>query len=122
MVTADIGSDVNLMDDKLLQRIIREGGKVDDQELSEPRMFNMAVKTSNLRPVSVVSKKVAVMPVELHTRHGKTMLLRNVHWMVIKQCCEESLLSRPLLERIGLVARGVIERAAKLLGGVFDVA
>ncbi len=61
------------------------------------------------------------MSVELHIRHGKTLVLRNVQWLVTDQGCTESLLSRPVFERIGLVARDVIEKAADRLGGEVDV-
>jgi len=122
VVTADIGSEVNLMDETLLERIVRDGGDVVIKDLREPRTFSMAVTTANDADVNVKCKKMATMPIELHIRHGKTLVLRNVQWMVTDQGCAESLLSRPVLERIGLVARDVIERAADRLGGEVDVA
>ena len=122
VVTADIGSEVNLMDETLLKRIVRDGGDVEVKDLHQPRTFSMVVTTAGDKDVNVVCKKMATMPIELHIRHGKTLVLRNVQWMVTDQGCTESLLSRPVLERIGLVARDVIERAADRLGGEVDVA
>lgn len=114
---------MNLIGDKLLQRILIEIGNVEVSPLSKPQTCNVAVGADgNIKPMYVVFSKTAVMPDELHIRHGKKLVLRNIQWMVTEQPCSESLTDRAILERIGFNAREILGRAADLLGGEFDVA
>lgn len=82
-VTADIGFDVNLMDDKLHKEIIAEEGAVEIHDLNPPRIFDVAVQNSNTsESINIICQRMATMPVELHIRHGKTLEMRHVTWMV----------------------------------------
>lgn len=82
-VTADIGSDMNLMGDELLDRITAEGGEVEVRDLTPTRVFNVAVQNSDTsQPVNIICHHTATMPVALYIRHGKTLVVRNVAWMV----------------------------------------
>lgn len=76
-VMTDIGSDVSLMDEKLLTRIFQEGGDVSIQKMPNRKTFYVAVSTSqDAKPISVTCAKKATMTVELYVRHGKTLIAK----------------------------------------------
>lgn len=75
MLTSDIGAYVNLMDDRLLNRIFKEGGNVEARTLAKPRSLNVAVeKNENSEPVQVIIEKIATMPVELQIRQAREVV------------------------------------------------
>lgn len=117
-VTADIGSDVNLIDAKPLHRIVSEGGAVDVRELTKTRTFNFAFNTSDTsQPIIVICAKTVVISAELRISHGKMLVLRNVQCMVTDQGCTEALLNRHVPERMGINARDILVRATDRFRG-----
>lgn len=65
-------------------------------------------------------KKEAVIDADLKIRHGSSLLLRNVSWLVTDQQVETPLLGRPIQEALGLNTRQLLESAADSFAGSFD--
>lgn len=121
-VTADIGSDVDLMYEKLLNRIVEQGGDTTVTTIPKPRTFEVSVQSvANSKPGSIVCAKIAFMPLELHIRHAKALVLRSVQCMATSERCSESLLNRPVLEPIGRNARDIFLCATDRLVSDVDV-
>lgn len=121
-LTAEIGSDANLMDETPLNLIVQHGAGLTVTTLPKPPTFEVAVHiAANSKPVKILRSKIAIMAVELHIRHGKTILLRNIQWVVTSQRCSESLLSRPVPEAIGINELDILCRSTDRLRGDVDV-
>lgn len=116
----DNGSDGNIMDEKALQSIIQTGAEVEVKSLKQPRVFEMAAHVPDGKKAELVCKKEAVIDTELHIRHGSSLLLRNVAWLVTNQQVETPLLGRPIQEALGLNTRELLEAAADRFAGGFD--
>lgn len=122
ILVADMGSDGCIMGQDLLTRIQNDGGLVQVQELAKPVLFNLAVQSlKSGEEAKIVCDKVATMTVELHIRHGTTLVLRNLKWFVTKQPCNEPLLSRQVLETLGLNTEEILASAADRHSGEIDM-
>lgn len=60
------------------------------------------------------------MDTELHIRHGPSMILRNVAWLITNKQVETPLLCRPIKEAVGLNTRRLLAAAADRFAGGFD--
>lgn len=61
------------------------------------------------------------MNLQLHIRHGKTLTLRNLIWLVATKPMREASLSRPTLEALGLNKRGALIAACDRFHGELDM-
>lgn len=66
--------------------------------LSQSRVFEIAAHVPDRKRVELVCKIEAVIDTELHIRHGSSLLLRNVSWLITDQHVETPLLGRPIEE------------------------
>lgn len=114
VLCADNGSDVSLMDDRLLKKIQDAGA---DVQITELCYSMVAEKLPNGESAEIVCKKLTSMHVELHVRHGATLVLRNLTWVVTAQHVCESLLGRPVLEALGLNTSDILGSAADRFEG-----
>lgn len=119
---ADIGTDVNLMHDKVLQRMISSGSKVHILDLKQSLCQNMATSTSaNGDSALIVCERTATFTLELHLRNGSTFVLRNTRWVVTKKVVGEPLLGRPTLEALGLNCVDILGSSAGRLNSETDL-
>ncbi len=66
-ICADIGADVNLMDEQLLRRIQESGADLSVTEIKPPRRFVMAAAdTPSGEKAEIVCHKTALLDTELH--------------------------------------------------------
>lgn len=119
---ADLGSDINLLPPDVLSVLISERADVNITVFNVPRQYGMAVQTSTEdKPIYVECDRSVTTTTELHIRHGTSLSLRNVTWLVAKQPTAEPLLNRPVLEALGLDARKALEAACDRYQGNVDV-
>lgn len=57
------------------------------------------------------------MNVEMHVRHGSTLMLRNLAWMITKQPMAEPLLGRPTVEVLGHNTKEILAATSDRLHG-----
>lgn len=122
ILCADNGSDMNLMGADLLKRIQTNGGKVVVTKFKNPLLYSMAANLDDGKSARISCTRRAVMDTELHIRHGKTLVLKNLKWMVTDQQVDEPLLGRPVLEALGLNTSDILAAAADKQHGIFDAA
>lgn len=67
----------------------------------------------NGNPAELVITREITVDVELHIRHGTSLILRNVRWLVTDQLVGESLLGRPILEALGMDTSEILSGAAE---------
>lgn len=121
-VTTGICPDVSFIDNEQLESITREDGNVTVSYFPNICAYNVIVQNSkNYESADIVCVKTVVISVELLIRHGTNLVLPKMQWMVTGQSCTESLLSRPVLNRIDINTRGTLARAVERLGGEVDV-
>lgn len=67
------------MGEHLLKRIQDSGAEVEVTKISKPCSYDVVVGTTSEGDIAdVVCDMTAVMSLELHVRHGSTLLLRNI--------------------------------------------
>lgn len=119
---ADLGSDINLMPSDLLSALLAAGADMIINKFNMPRKYGMAVETStDHEPVYAECNCSVTLTIELHIRHGTTLTVRNVTWLVSSQPTPEPLLCRPLLEALGLDAEKALEAACDKFNGDVDL-
>ena len=109
------------MDASLASKLENMGAIESTELLSPPRELTMAATLQNGEKSVINRMKVATIHTELHIRHGTALVLRNLRWYVTAQNVGEPLLSRPVLEALGLSTRNVLASAAERYAGVTDV-
>lgn len=119
-VCADNGADGNILDKETLRRIIAAGVDASVEELSQPRVFDMAAANADGASAKLVCTKSVSVDTELHIRHGTTLRLRNLKWLVTDQRVSDPLLGRPILEALGLNTRDLLAAAADQFCGSVD--
>ena len=122
IVVADIGADINLMGEILLNKLQCAGAKVHVTDLPRPMRYRMAAGTTPKgENAEIVCERTVVADLKLHVRHGSTLVLRNLRWLVTKQDVGEPLLGRPTLEALGLNCADILASAADRLNGETDL-
>ncbi len=119
---ADPGSCANLMPPAVLEQLENRPNCV-VQKLSNPIVYNMAVdaELANGKRAVVVCRRTVVCDVELRIRHGSTLTLRNVRWVIPDQHAEHVLLGRQLLEALGLNTKEVLQAACDKHHGIVNM-
>ncbi len=111
------------MDVALLRRIKDSGAAVSVNDLRPPHRYAMAAKSLETgQDAYIKCTHTATIDVELHVRHGTTLILRNLKWLVTEQRVREPLLGRPTLEALGLNTANILAAAADKHGGEVDAA
>lgn len=106
------------MDEKLLKRIVRQGGVVTVTVLPKPRTFEFAVQIADIsNPVKSYDRRPQSCLFNYMFVSKKTLILRNLQWIVTLQEYSESLLILPVLEGIGLRNRDILTSSTCRLGG-----
>lgn len=121
-ICADNGADASILDDNTLSLIISAGADVQIDNLEKPRIFGMAAMTKDGQDAQIVCDRAVSVNTELHIRHGSSLMLRNLRWLLTPQKLAEPLLGRPLLEALGLNTRDLLAAAATRLAGTVDAA
>jgi len=89
--------------------------------LKEPLEYSLAVDARTESGIAKVTcRKTVRADVELRIRHGTTLLLRDVVWVVSEQHAQHVLISRPLLEGLRLDTRKILEDAVDKHNGIVN--
>lgn len=106
----------------MLASLVLDGADIRVTQFQVPHKYGMALETSsNDEPVYVEYGRFVTMTTKLHIRHGSTLTLCNVTWLVAVQPTSEPLLCRALLAALGLNAREALGAACNRLDGYLDV-
>ena len=81
----------------------------------------MAATTPDGAEAHITCNQILTVDLELHVRHGNSLVLRNTVWYVTEQHITEPLLGRPVLEALGLDTRKILSAAADKFSGEVDV-
>ena len=120
-VLADIGADDNFMPCELFTALTKADGELAVTELLPPLVFKLAMKKdTDSEPVKIPCHKKLDADVRLAIRHGTELLLRRVSWLVCDESADCAYLGSPLLERLGLNARTLLDAACSEHGGIVD--
>lgn len=99
---------VHIIDSKTLSDLENPGVEIKVQGLPKHQSYVMGAHLSDGTNPTIVCTKCAVIGTELHIRHGTALILRGLLCFVTEQRVEDLLLSRQLLERLGLNTRDVL--------------
>lgn len=116
----DNGADNNIIDQRTLQSIREAGVDVEVVDLNRLREFEMAACDVKGNKTKLVFLKQDRLDTELHIRHGSSLLLRNLVWLVTERYVTTPLLGRPILEALGINTRELLAAAADRFSGSVD--
>ena len=120
-ILADIGADDNIMPLDLFSMLMEANRELNVVKLTSPIIFTLAVKQhASSKPVQIRCDKKLDLDVCLKIRHGTELLIRKVTWLVCDQSADCAYLGRPLLEKLGLNARVLLEAACDENNGEVD--
>lgn len=88
--------------------------------LYPPRSFVMAEQNEDVTPASITCKRTVALNTHLHVRHGISLELRNLRWLVTDQPICQLFLGHPVFEALGMHCKNILFSAANLLNGVYD--
>lgn len=121
-VLADIGSGVNLIDIASIEKMQASGAELQFGNLAKPANYSLAVDMGEEgESLKMVCKACAYCDVELHVWYCRTLIVRNVLWMVTEQLLSKPLLDRPTLEALGFNTKVILAAAAERLYGEIDL-
>ena len=95
----------------------KAGAKHKVETLVQPREFEMAAKLAEDTYPMIKSENIFTVDTELHIRHGSSLTLRGVLWLVTDQTVGQSLLRRPVLDFLRLDTREILAAAADRYSG-----
>ena len=114
---ADQGSDCNLIPPSMLQNLKKSNPRIKEEKLVKPQPYGTVIKDG---PKVYCTHKV-VSNIMLYVRHGTTLMLRGVEWMVSDCETEFVILGEPTLKALGLDNRALLEASCDKYGGTVDV-
>ena len=121
IMCTDIGSDINLMSEKTLNKLIEEKADISVHKFERPQRYALAaLKTKDGTDVYIECDWKVILTTELQIRHAKSLTVQNMPWIVTSQDIAEPLIGRPTLEALGLDVREVLEAAVDHFNGVVD--
>lgn len=98
------------------------GAEVEIENLVKPEVYALAFdKGEEGELLKIVFNYRAYCDVELLGRHGFTLMIQNVFWMVIEKPIGEALPGLPILENLGLNTKVIIPDASDRLHAEIDI-
>ncbi|KAI0558754.1 hypothetical protein FGB62_189g043 [Gracilaria domingensis] len=116
-VTADQGASANIMPKQFYEELKKGDGVKAVHKLGRQATFD--VYNKNAPPITCDWRVTA--DVSLEIRHGKTMMLRNVDWLVANECTSGIVIGRQLLNALGLNNRVLLTAAMSRVGADVDI-
>ncbi len=121
-VFEDGGSDINIMPADLLARLSSAGAKMEVSMFKHARKFSLAAASNASKdPMYITCDRQVTLNTQLCIRHGKSLMLRNVHWYFAVEDVDEPHLGRPLLEALVLNTKKMLEAACDRHEGDVDM-
>lgn len=116
-VLADQGSDACILPPSILEGMVKA-----DQDLTVTQLRKtIYYETVNKSAPSLACSKAVKADVLLCIRHGTNFSLRNVEWTVGDNLVSHAILSRHVLQSLGLDNRMLLAAACERFNGVFDI-
>jgi len=121
-ICVDSGSDVNLMDNNLLNKLKAQGAVMHIENLTKPQVFGLAVSNdSQNTEYSVTCKRTVGMAIKMKIRHANGLVLRNLLWYVTEGNVNIPLLGNQVLKALGLTPPEMLKSAFEKFGGDIDI-
>lgn len=120
-VCADIGADVNLMHQTLLEKGTNEENNFKSGSFSKPVIYKMAAEDANGAPAKIKCYETIVLDMGLHIRHDTLLMLRNLKWYKTTRAVNEPLLGGPVIEALGRNTSEILAAAADQHNGSPDL-
>jgi len=114
---ADQGSDGNILPPHVLDKIVQVSPNLNVVKLNRVHLYEMVDKTA--QPLSC-SRRVTA-SVMLNIRHGTTLCLRRMDWMVSDKPVAHAIISRHVLWALGLDNRVLLAAASDRFDGQVDI-
>lgn len=115
ILCADGGSDINLLPRRLFRCLLEKRADMKVRNYEKARRFPLAAVDK-----FVECDRAVEMDTELLIRHGKSLMIRNLKWLVATENVEEPLLGRPIQEALGLNTKKIMEAACDRYNGLVD--
>lgn len=90
------------------------------KSLLTPRIFVMAAENSDGQRSKIIFNKTAYIYTDVHIRHGSTLMIRNLKWLVTEQLVATPLLGLLVLDALDLNPRDLLAAAADRFSGSID--
>ena len=103
LALADQGADVNIVGSSVLTALTNANANFCVRNLPEPKVY-----TSVDENVRVTCRQHFMADIQLRIRHGTTLMLRGVDWLVSDINSEQVIIRRPLLDAIGCSNRDML--------------
>eukprot|EP00171_Calliarthron_tuberculosum_P004595 IDg4595t1 len=114
-VLTDQGSDVNLVPPEISDLIISSHPDLKTRAVDPPAKYN-SVAIGGV----VICDRSFKTDIKLRIRHGTTLILRSVEWLVGDKSDNHAIIGRPLLDALGCSNKDMLSAAADRNAGVFD--
>ena len=114
----DHGTDVNLIPPTVLDQILKSKPRMKVEDLMEPLSYGALVTNGP----KVTCRRKVKNSIMLHVRHGTTLALRNMEWMVSDDNADMVLIGEHVLRAVGLDNRTFLKDACDRHGGAIDIA
>ena len=101
-VCADGGLDETMIDDHRVSDIRNSGAVIRIRPLEKEIVLNMAADAPGGTPTQIKYHSELTADTDIHVRHGSSLRIRNLRWLVTKKRLAEPLLGCPLLEALSL--------------------
>ena len=117
VVKADQGLDANVIPRNILRDITKALRSLQIKKLLGQVQYGTTVKNGP----KVTFHSQALVSVLLHIRHGTTLALRNVQWLIFNEDADYVIIGEPVLRVLGLDNRRLLEAAADRHGSPIEV-
>ena len=117
VANADNGSDANIIPPNILKQIQQSCPSLKVRKLSGPVQYGTIVKNGP----KVTCRSQVRCEILLHIRHGSTLALRNMEWMVCDEEAEHVVIGERVLCALGLNNQKLLEAASDRHGNSIDV-
>ena len=117
VVLTDQGSDVNLVPPEIFMQVQQSHPDMQTRRVHPPAKFNSAAVGG-----VITCDRAFRADIKLRIRHGTTLIIRSVEWLVGDKSDEHAIIGRPLLDAVGCNNQEMLAAAADRNAGVFDAA
>ena len=114
-ICVDGGSDINLPPPSVFRNLLERRAHMRVTTYDKLRKFSLAASD-----LFVSCDREIEVNTELHIRHGKSLMIRNLRWFVAVDNVEEPLLGRPIQEALGFNAKDILAAACDRFSGTVN--
>lgn len=108
------------MDIAMVKRMSAAGVDLDIQALPRQRVFEMMTLSRNGEVSKIVCKIMVFVDMELHIRHGLSLMLRSLKWLVTEKRVTDAVLGCPVFKTLRLNTHNLLAATADRFCEVAD--